>query len=339
VGDTAHTSAGGLHDVVLRGALVPAFAATTALSQALALDPTFVTLWIGNNDVLAAATSGIVIEGVTLTPAALFEAEYRSLVNALGSRRMALATIPRVTAIPFVTTVAPVVVDPATRRPVLVNGQPVPLLGPDGPLAANDRVLLTAQAELAQGKGIPAALGGSGQPLSNSVVLSAAELQQIQSRADAFNAVIRAVAGEKGAALFDAERIFDRIVAGGYVLGGVRITNAFLTGGLFSFDGVHPTNLGYAIVADEFVQAIDARYGATIPRVNLGRVMRQGGATTAPVSAAQAVAAAFSARAEQNLRDLMGLPPKAELERLAARQGAHPPAQGGANPGIETPLP
>src|SRR5215218_6055645 len=42
----------------------------TQLQQGLSLKPTFVTLWIGNNDALAAATSGVAIEGVTLTPAA-----------------------------------------------------------------------------------------------------------------------------------------------------------------------------------------------------------------------------------------------------------------------------
>jgi hypothetical protein len=49
-----------LIDIILRGQ-GPAF------HQAVALQPTFAMLWIGNNDVLGAATSGIVLEGVTLT--------------------------------------------------------------------------------------------------------------------------------------------------------------------------------------------------------------------------------------------------------------------------------
>jgi len=251
-----------------------------------------------------------------------------------------------VTAIPFVTTVPPVVVNPATRQPVLINGQTVPLIGPNGPLAANDRVLLTAQAELAQGKGIPPPLGGTGQPLSNSVVLSAAEVQAIQTRADGFNSVIRAVAGERGAALFDVERFFDAVVSDGYDLGGVGFTAAFLTGGLFSYDGVHPTAMGYGIIADELVQAINAKYGSSIPRVKLGKLMRSGAATTAPVTALEARTAQLSERWDENWRWTLGLPSKAKLEEMAAEAGE--PAgngdgaghgHGGAHQGEETPEP
>jgi len=305
------TDNGGLHDLILRGQ-------GTALQQGLALQPTFVTLWIGNNDVLAAATSGIVVEGVTLTPVAQFDADYRAIVSALraSGAQLAFATIPRVTTIPFVTTVPPIVVNPATRQPVLINGQPVPLIGPDGPLSLADRVLLTAQAELAQGKGIPTALGGSGQPLSNSVVLSAAEVSAITARAEAFNAIIRDQANAAGAALVDVERVFDRVAANGYSIGGVDLSADFLTGGLFSYDGVHASGIGYAIIADEFIKAINAQFGSSIKRVNLGKALKHGGATTANVSALEARMAMFTASAEENFRWMMGLPSKEKLESM-----------------------
>lgn len=319
------TDHGGLHDLILRGL-------GTALQQAVALHPSFVTVWIGNNDVLAAATSGIVIEGVTLTPLSQFTHDLNTIASALATTgaKMAFATIPRVTSIPFVTTIPPVVVNPATQQPVLINGQTVPLIGPDGPLGPNDRVLLTAQAELAAGKGIPVALGGSGQPLSNSVVLSASEVGQIQARADQFNAAIRNVASQQGAALVDVEHIFDQIVASGYSAGGVHVDAKFLTGGLFSYDGVHPTPFGYALIADAFAQAIDARYGSHIGRLNLGRVLRQGGATQSPVTQGQAQGATLTARAINNWRNTLRLPSQRRLEQMAARQGGN---SGGGNSG------
>jgi len=55
--DVLNTKSGGIFDLILRN---PAFQNTTAIQQALALHPTFVTVWIGNNDALNAATSGIV---------------------------------------------------------------------------------------------------------------------------------------------------------------------------------------------------------------------------------------------------------------------------------------
>jgi hypothetical protein len=250
------TDNGGLHDLILRKQ-------GTALQQAAALHPTFATVWIGNNDVLAAATSGRVIEGVTLTPVASFEADYRTIANTLAAvgAKLAFATIPDVTAIPFVTTISSFI--------TLPSGQQVPLIGPNGPLTANDHVLLTAQAELAVGKGIPTALGGSGQPLSDSSVLDAGEIATITARVAAYNNIIRTVASEKNAALVDVNAQFNAVALHGLPVGGLTYSSSFLTGGLFSYDGVHPTAFGYAYLANLFIQSINGQYGGRIPLVNL----------------------------------------------------------------------
>jgi lysophospholipase L1-like esterase len=245
----------------------------TQLEQVAALQPTFVTVWIGNNDVLGAATSGLVIEGVTLSTVPQFEADFRSLITTLDQlvgADLAVATIPDVAALPFVTTIPPVVVDPVTREPILIGGQLIPLIGPDGPLALNDRVLLTATPLLAQGIGIPAQIGGTGNPLPDSAVLSAAEVATIRDRTAAFNAIIRDAAAGAGAALVPIDDIFVDIVAEGFpVGGGITYTTDFLTGGIFSYDGVHPTPFGYATVANDFIEAINATYGGSIPEVDL----------------------------------------------------------------------
>jgi len=250
------TDNGGLHDLILRGQ-------GTALQQAAFLHPTFATVWIGNNDALRAATSGRVIEGVTLTPTASFEADYRTIANTLAAvgAKLAFATIPDVTAIPFVTTISPFI--------TLPSGQQVPLIGPNGLLTANDHVLLTAQAELAVGKGIPAALGGTGQPLSDAAVLDAGEAATITARINAYNAIIRTVANEKNAALVDVNAAFADAAVHGVPVGGLTFTPSFLTGGLFSYDGVHPTAFGYAYLANLFIAAIDDHYNASISPVNL----------------------------------------------------------------------
>ncbi len=268
VRDTVATTTGGLHDLVLRN---PAFGNTTALQQALGLQPTFATIWIGNNDALAAALAGVVIEGVTLTPLAAFEADFLAVVNVLAQNnvRLAIANIPDVTSIPFVSTIPPVVVNPQTGQPVLVNGQPVPLIGPSGPLSASDRVLLPAAAQLRAGGGIPVALGGTGNPLTDQVVLSAAELSTIRSRVDAYNAVITAAASQANAALVDIHSFFNEVASEGITVGGVDYSEAFLTGGIFSYDGVHPADFGYAVIANLFIEAINERYNEDIPPVDL----------------------------------------------------------------------
>jgi len=265
---TASTSATDPTDLILRRQNA------TQLQEGLSRKPTFVSLWIGNNDALGAATSGIAVEGVTLTPAAQFDAEYRAVVNAItvtaGVKQLVVANIPDVTSIPFVTTIPRFLVNPRTNQLVRdPGGNPIPLIGPDGPLQAGDFVLLTASAELGVGRGVPVAFGGTGVPLSNNAVLSAAEAAVIKTHVDAYNTTIRTVANEKGAAFVDANAVLRNIASNGLRIGGISYSSAFLTGGIFGYDGVHPTPLGYAYVANLFIDAINATYGGDIPEVDL----------------------------------------------------------------------
>jgi lysophospholipase L1-like esterase len=265
--------------LVLRNAPTQPFEGRNAIEIANQLSPDLLTLWIGNNDVLGAALSGAAIEGVTLTPVALFDAKYTQLMAGLRTtgRRVVVLNIPDVAAIPFTMTIPPVVVNPATRQPVLVNGQPVPLLGPRTtatcttapcPLPAGTLVTLGASPLLGLGLGIPASLGGSGAPLpdggisgttfSQGVILYPDEVALIRERGNALNARIATIAAANGATVLDTHGLYDDMVAHGYeVGGGITLTTAFLTGGIFSADGFHASNLGYAIVATEIVKHVN----------------------------------------------------------------------------------
>jgi len=240
----------------------------TQLAQGLSLHPTFVTLWIGNNDALGSATAGT---DQLLTPTASFEADYRAIAGAIAASgaKMAFGNIPDVTTIPFVTTLTRFIPNPATGQPAVIAGNFVPLLGPDGPLQPGDFVLLTATSELAVGRGIPVALGGSGVPLSNSVVLNASEAANVRARVNAYNAIIQAVANERGAALVDANAALTELATTGVDIGGITYTSAFLKGGAFSYDGVHPTKFGYAFLANLFIDSINKKFGTTVGEVNL----------------------------------------------------------------------
>jgi len=259
---TRSTSANDPTDLILRQT------GFTQLQLGLSLRPTFVTLWIGNNDALGSATAGT---DLLLTPTASFEADYRAITGAIAASgaKMALGNIPDVTSIPFVTTLTRFIPNPATGQPAVIGGNFVPLLGPDGPLQPGDFVLLTATSELAVGRGIPVALGGSGVPLSNSVVLNASEAANIRSRVNAYNAIIQTVANERGAALVDANAALTELATTGVDVGGITYTSAFLRGGVFSYDGVHPTRFGYAFLANLFIDTINKKFGTTVGEVNL----------------------------------------------------------------------
>ena len=251
----------------------------TAVEQALSLEPTFVVLWVGGNDVLRAALGGTVIEGITMTPVEAFEAAYRGAVEALTSEGadLAVANIPNVGDVPFMNTVPPVLVDPETREPVVIGGQFVPLIGPDGvPLSLADKVTLLAVEYLNGGCGVPDAFRPGYNPelcedgyLPGSVILDVTEQGQVDDRVDAFNDIIAQVADDYGAALFDFTTLFADLNANGLNLGGIEYTSDFVTGGLVSFDAFHPPPLTAAILANGFIGAINDTFGSNIPLVDL----------------------------------------------------------------------
>lgn len=292
----SNPAAGGVNAsaaLVLRNFPGGPFEGMSAVDETNLLTPDLVSLWIGNNDVLGAALAGVAQEGVTLTPLASFTAKYNEVVTGLraANRTLVILNVPDVAALPFTTTVPPVVVNPATRQPVLVGGQPVPLLGsrtsatcPTAPCPIPADTLVTIQAIplLTAGVGIPTALGGTGQPLpdgsftppatlSMGVLLYANEVADIRTRTNEINAAIASAAGSAGAILLDTHGIFEEIKAHGYEVPGLglTLTSAFLSGGLFSADGFHPNNIAHAIIADEIIQALNEALDLSIERPNL----------------------------------------------------------------------
>jgi len=261
--DLLHTVSGGLHDVVLRGL-------GTALQQGLALQPSVITLWIGNNDILGAVLRGTAVDGVTMTPVDVFRANYEQIVAALraSGASVAAANLPDVTTIPYATAIARFVIDPSTGQPVLIGGQPVPLLGPNGPLTAGNLVLLSASTLLAQGIGIPAALGGQGVPLPAEVILDPGEIAIIRDRVNSFNQIIAQTCSAANIPVLDVYTLSQEFATTGRNVGGIRLTSAFLSGGIFSYDGIHPTDIGYGLIANEWIRMMNDR-GASLPEIDL----------------------------------------------------------------------
>jgi hypothetical protein len=49
---------------------------------------------------------------------------------------------------------------------------------------------------------------------------------------------------------------------------GISLNAQFVTGGAFSLDGIHLNPIGNALLANQFIQAINTTYGSTIPQVD-----------------------------------------------------------------------
>ena len=113
------------------------------------------------------------------------------------------------------------------------------------------------------------AFGAStGNPFPSTLVLDAAEQTTVATATASFNSSLQTAALAKGLAFFDANLFFRGLATTGVTTNGVNNTASFITGNLFSLDGVHPTPRGYALVANEMIKAINARYGASVAPVN-----------------------------------------------------------------------
>lgn len=227
-----------------------------------ALVPSTILVWIGNMDALTAA---IAADSMFLTPVAEFEAHYSELMSRLAATgaTLVVANIPDVTVIPFLTPAETVVAEVAAQTGVPSTIVAV-LLG----LGAGDYVTPDAFAL------IPGILmNPASGPLPGNVVLTAAEIAEIRSATASYNAIIAAQAALHGAAVVDVNALTNRLNTRGEVVGGQRLTTDFL-GGLFSLDGVHPTNTGYAIIANEFIRALNSKFAAGILPVNVRSIER-----------------------------------------------------------------
>ena len=303
-----------MFDLILRNS---ALNIGSQFKQAKALNPTLLTVWIGNNDVLGFATSGGASPSAP-TSAATFDALYRFLADSVKSlnTKVVVANLPDVTSIPFFNTVGPKLALGAGWK---ANG----LLGlfyqkhaaaAVDPTAVVDSIgLLTGKVDLtlvagswtgylgqptgawyryiAQSKGLPlaavlASIAGLDttkpfgfhpqNPFPDALTLDADEITTAKTATANFNASIDSLARNRGFAMVNINTFFNQIRArdysGGSYYGGIKFTTGYISGGLFSLDGVHPSNHGHAIIANEFIKVINSKWGGSIPLVDVAAI-------------------------------------------------------------------
>ncbi|MCX6218160.1 SGNH/GDSL hydrolase family protein [Spirosoma sp.] len=239
---------------------------------------TFFSCWLGNNDALGYATSG---GDTPLTPTALFTTNFTAAMNKLteGGRKGVVIGIPTITTSPYFTTL------PLS----LVLAQLNLVLRPTTPLTAlviqtangvratqtGDLLMLSNALDYANigSTSVGTKVGPYGlsitNPLPNKIVLDAGEVTALNAAISTYNGIMKAQADAKGTAYVDPNTILNQIGSGtGISQNGVTYTSSFIQGGVFSLDGIHLTPAGYALMANEIIKGINAKYGSTIPAVN-----------------------------------------------------------------------
>ncbi|MFM2387219.1 MAG: hypothetical protein RL660_1976 [Bacteroidota bacterium] len=287
-------------------ALNPFFARTcltpgvsTMISEAKRVDPTFFTFWLGANDVLGYATNGasgpiqtnpnsFAFPGTLSHPDAV-GASIRACIVELtkNGAKGAIANIPDVQSTPYFTTVKhddlvlsrQGQVDSLNAGYAAYNAAVPAAYKITWALGRNAIVILDSLAPGYRRKATPQDLiclsaasllptgPGSATPLADNYVLDASEVALVQQYTNDYNARIKALATEFGLAFVDANSYL-KTFANGLKYNGVGLSATFVSGGGFSLDGVHPTPRGYALIANEFIKAINKTYGSTLHEVD-----------------------------------------------------------------------
>ncbi len=258
------------------------------LSEALAHDPTFFSLFIGNNDVLAYALYGGTVDSITPllgAPGMGFEASLNFIISSLmaNGAKGVISNLPDISCIPFFNTVPynGLLLDLSYADLLNTRYQSVGIKFHEGynPFLVEDLTIPTGNRLMEKGefvlhdifldlnkynylKGL--------NPIPKKYYLSISQVKQIQTAIISCNDIIKKIAIEKNIAFVDTDHLLktmkvDRV----YDPSSSNIR--YKTGGVFSLDGLHINSLGHALLANEFIKAINKRYGSHIQKIKLTR--------------------------------------------------------------------
>ncbi len=226
---------------------------TSVIADAVAQNPSFISLWIGNNDILTYALAGG--ESDEVTPSDSYY-QYMSVIaaNLFGNgAKGAIANIPDIETIPYFNYILS-----SGFLPLVIEDDKV--AGGMRQLVEGEKILLPASTLLQSGYGQSAEL-----PLPDEYVLDLDEIVSIKTATVAYNNTIESIATQYGLALVDLNSLMDKANSTGCIVDGNVYTSDFVSGGVFSLDGIHATGRGSAIIANEFIKSINSTYGCSIP--------------------------------------------------------------------------
>lgn len=275
---------------VLPGFWIPYYArfssnpgGSTVLSDAVSQNPTFFSLWAGMEDIYWYARTGG--EGpspwdiIGLTQYWYFNLDSILTPLTQNGAKGVIANIPDLTSFPFYTLIPwnglELTQSQADSLNMITTGIFNFQEGKNGFVIADtsdasgyrkmvdgEYILLTAPLD-----SIRCNFLGAFDALPDGYVLDTSEVRIINQLIAGYNIRIASKAQEYNLALADMNAFFKTVVSG-IKWDGVDFDAEFVSGGFYSLDGFHPNQKGYAIIANEFIKAINSKYNSTLPWVN-----------------------------------------------------------------------
>jgi lysophospholipase L1-like esterase len=249
----------------------------TMVQKALDAQPTFATVWVGNNDILVPALSGL---PSTATTVPTFITNYAKDINALvaGAPNLkgVLIGVVQVAAAPIMFRAGLLAQSPAAAaaasqvagRPVSLD--PVTCAGTGATALVNFQYIAAIQARPA---GFPGTvycgkvLGGGASDPGDNGILDPAEQLSVANTINGYNAYIKAKADSIGFAYYDPNPTLAGVIAAGLVPPFPNLASAQPFGQYFSLDGVHPTGASHILIANALIDVINAKYQTTLTKI------------------------------------------------------------------------
>jgi hypothetical protein len=252
----------------------------TQAQRAAEAQPTFVSVWIGNNDVLNASLSGVLpaTPGISngITSLTQFTSNYKSLIKSLKAmpsiKGGVLIGVINTTNVPLLFP-ARVLYDPAAKGAFDLAAGTTTTIDPTS-CPPTTTVLLSFQlaGAIRSGAHPPTIfcepLPSPFAPVGNVYVLDEAEQVAVSDTVTKFNALIQAEADSLGWAFVDPNPALVALKVGGKVPifpDFTQPTAAF--GAYFTLDGIHPSAIAHIEIVNIIIDAVNAKYGTNIAHV------------------------------------------------------------------------
>lgn len=267
VGGTTANQTNALIDLILGG--------ETMVQKALDNKPTFASIWVGNNDILAPALSGF---PSTATTVPVFTTNYAAMINQLVAGaptglKGVLIGVVQVAGAPLLFQAA-VLNDPTVAAAALaVAGRPVTLdpttcAGANQAALVNFQYLVAIKARPATSPGTvfcqKVAGGGAADPGDNGI-LDITEQASVAATINGYNAYIKAKADSIGFAYYDPNPLLATLKSNGSIPPFPNLASTTAPFGQFiSLDGVHPSAAAHLRIVNELINTINAKYGTSL---------------------------------------------------------------------------
>ena len=273
------------------------------VQRAALADPTFATIWIGNNDVLPAALSGILVAAPGISPGvtaqATFQSNYDAMIGDLQKQAPHLKSgvligVVNVTNAPALIPVSLLLSNPAFRgafdlasgyNPASTDPFKSQPLNIEANCTANPTtlvsLLITGQIAAFRNDSTKAPNARAGHPpdiscgtssiypspVGQIFILEPAEITAVTNAVTAYNTYISGKAQAIGFAYLNPNQALDSLKAAGQITPPNFASATAPFGKWISLDGVHPTSAAHVLITNYLIDAINAKYQTSLSKL------------------------------------------------------------------------